>query len=153
MPQPALECEVCTQCGGKERMACPESMVGILLRHLGNKQHPQLARQKFIMFHPMSGQNTGEITSLMSSFQIGVISTSIALGPHINLLQRETTEHSVSNERKLAPCTFKNKSLFHVPFLTSRGQLKCLLLYSTPTCLNITEEYEGSGEQNQKTRS
>ena len=103
MPQPALECAVCTSHEGKERTACPESMVGILLRHLINKQHPQLARQKFIMFRPMSGKNTGEITSLMSSFQIGVISTSIALGPHITLLQRETTEHSVNNERKVAP--------------------------------------------------
>lgn len=46
MPQPALWCAVCTLREGKDHMACPESMVGILLRRLINKQHPQLARPK-----------------------------------------------------------------------------------------------------------
>lgn len=75
---------------------------------------------RVIIFYPTSQRNTGEITSLMSSFHIGVISTSIALGPHINLLQEETDWSLVhSNERKRVPCTFIERIYSRFLFLTS----------------------------------
>lgn len=134
----------------KKQMACPESMVDVVSKQLINHSHvltsciPSWPDQRFMIFYPMSRQNTREITSLMSSFQIGVISTSIALGPHISLLQRETTDYPVTamKENSLPAHSGKRSVLYsssHFP-----GQFTCLLLHSTPIYLKVTEDGEGS---------
>lgn len=136
--------------------AHPESMLGVLLKHWINYSHSLTSLiskwpvHGVIIFYPTSQQNTGEITSLMSSFHIGVISTSIALGPHINLLQEETTDWSLvhSNERKRIPCTFIERIYSRFLFLTS-GSIKVSLvtLHPQAMCLKVTKEWEGSQDK------
>lgn len=53
----------------------------------------------------------------MSSFQIGVISTSIILGPHINLLLGEITDHSVTNNKNETRFLPNQKYVLHIHFL------------------------------------
>lgn len=53
----------------------------------------------------------------MSSFQIGVISTSIVLGPHINLLLGKITDHSVTNNKNETHFLPIQKYLVHIHFL------------------------------------
>lgn len=50
----------------------------------------------------------------MSSFQIGVISTSIVLGPHINLLQGEITDHSITEHKNETHFLLIQKKLYFI---------------------------------------
>lgn len=134
-------------------IAHPDSVLGVLLKgqvnysHLLTRSISNWSGHRVIIFYPTSPPNTEEITSLMSSFQIGVISTSIALGPHINLLQGETTDWSLSHrsERKLISCTFTEKvySIFSFALLGPKD----LLSQDTLICFKVTKEWEGSQEQ------
>lgn len=150
-----VEYSVPKELEGKEHTAYPESRVGILLKKLINCSHlltswiPSWPEQRFIIFYPMSRQSPGEITSLMSNFQIGVTSTSIALGPHINLLQGETTIYSVTAMKEISPPAHLEKRYTLYSFSYFPGQSKYLLLHSAPMCFKVTDGYEGSQEQKQ----
>lgn len=81
----------------------------------------------------------------MSSFQIGVISTSIVLGPHINLLQREIIDQLVINNKNETHFLLVHEKFFSL----SHNQQKSPLLHNVPVLFKISEEGESTQGQKQ----